>query len=307
MDLSIKGVIPPMITPLSENGDLDVGGLKNLLDHLLNGGVHGIFLLGTTGEGPSLSYGLRKQLITEACKFVSGRVPVFVGITDTAFEHTLEIARHSKDAGADILVVAPPYYFPISQEEMCHYLESLVPKLPLPFLLYNIPSCTSLHLSLETVRKAKELGAIGVKDSSGDMAFLYALLEEFKDTPDFSILAGAELFLSETILNGGHGVVAGGANFYPTLFVKLYEAALVGDLSTIAKLRQEVLKIHSTIYNVGDTATKSIRAIKCALSLMGICEDHMAQPLRKMDAMERAKIKRHLDEFHYSRGKAALN
>lgn len=301
MNLPLKGVIPPVVTPLLENSNLDSKGLKNLIEHLLCGGVHGIFLLGTNGEGPSLGQDLRKQVITEACNIVNGRVPVLVGITDTAFEATLSIAEHSKNAGADALVVAPPYYLPISQKEVCHYLKSLAPKLPLPFLLYNMPSCTKLHLSIETIRKAKELGAIGVKDSSGDLAFFYTLLEEFRCTPDFSIMAGAELFLSEAILNGGHGVVAGGANIFPALFVDFYEAAIAKDMDRVAELRQKVLIIHRTIYSVGDTPTRSIRAIKCALSILGICEDHMAQPLYKMNAEERLKVKNHLNNLEYKK------
>lgn len=301
MKLPLKGIIPPLVTPLLKNKELDSSGLKNLIEHVLEGGVHGIFLLGTNGEGPSLGYALRKQLITEACEIVNHRVPVLVSITDTSLEATLEIAEHSKKSGADALVVAPPYYFPISQQEMVDYLRDLAPMLPLPFLLYNIPSCTKLHLSVETVKKAKDFGAIGIKESSGDMALLYALMEEFKDSPEFSIIAGAELFLSDTIMNGGHGAVAGGANFFPRLFVELYEASLSNDLDKIEELRQQVLKIHNTIYDVGDSATKSIKAIKSALSIMGICSDYMLQPLHKFDVEQQNGIKQYLDQFEYSK------
>lgn len=296
MKLPITGVIPPMVTPLLENMSLDLAGLERLIEHLLSGGVHGIFLLGTNGEGPSLGYGLRKQLISEACRIVNKRVPILVGITDTSLECSLEIAHHSENTGADALVLAPPYYFPISQKEMVGYLENIVPQLPLPFLLYDIPSCTKLHLSLQTVKKAKELGAIGVKDSSGDLADLYYLIEEFKDSPSFSVIAGTELFLPDAVMNGGHGVVAGGANIYPRLFVDLYEASRSYDFKEINVLRQKVLKMHSTLYNLGDSSTKSIKAIKCALSLMNICSDYMAQPLHRFEAEDRIKIKNYLNQ-----------
>lgn len=301
MKLPIKGIIPPLVTPLLETKELDSTGLNNLIEYVLEGGVHGIFLLGTNGEGPSLNIHLKKQLISEACKIVNGRVPVLVSITDTSLEATLEIAEHSKKCGADALVVAPPYYFPISQQEMVDYLKDLAPMLPLPFILYNIPSCTKLHLSVATVKKAKGFGAIGIKESSGDMSLLYTLLEEFKNTPDFSIIAGAELFLSDTIINGGHGAVAGGANFFPRLFVELYEASLSNDLGKIKVLREEVLKVHNTIYNVGSTPTKSIKAIKCALSQMGICSDYMAQPLRRFEAAQQSGVKQYLNQFEYSK------
>ncbi len=286
-----------MVTPLNANGGLDVKGLEKLIEHLINGGVHGIFLLGTNGEAPSLSYALRKELITMACTFIGGRVPVLVGITDTSFDGSLDIAAHSKEAGADAVVVAPPYYLPISQEEMMDYLERLIPQLSLPVMMYNMPSCTKLHLSLETVKKAKELGAIGIKDSSGDMSYFYSLIEAFKETPEFSIIVGTELFLPETIIYGGHGAVAGGANFLPELFVDLYNASLANNMEDIKILRSKVAFVNNSIYCVGKNASRITKGIKCALSVMDICEDHMALPLRKFENREREKVKGYLDQF----------
>ena len=297
MKLPLKGIIPPMITPLKDNGELDIEGLQRLVEHLISGGVHGIFLLGTNGEAPSLTYALRKELISNACNFIDGRVPVLVGITDTSFEGSLEIANHSKEAGADAVVIAPPYYFPISQDEMVEYLENLVPELPLPFIMYNMPSCTKMHLSLETVKRAKELGCIGIKDSSGDVGYFYSLIEEFKDSPEFSLITGTEMFLSDTILNGGHGAVAGGANFFPRLFVDLYEASLVNDSILISELREKVMKLYTTIYSVGIHISRYTKGTKCALSVMGICNDYMAHPLRKFDEPERKRIKEYIEEF----------
>ncbi len=288
-----------MITPLLENKELDLSGLNKLVNHLVDGGVHGIFILGTTGEGPSLSYEVRKQLITETCKIVNKKVPVLVGITDTSFDGTMEIANHAKEVGADALVVAPPYYFPISQEEMGDYLESLLPLLPLPFMLYNMPSCTKLHLSIEVVKRAKELGAIGIKDSSGDLTYLYMLIEEFKDDPLFSVIAGTELFLPETIMNGGHGAVAGGANFFPKLFVDLYNAAEGKDLEKIKSLREKVLKIHKTIYEVGEYSSRHIKGTKAALLAMNICQDHSAEPLQRFTEAQRSLIEEYISQFNY--------
>ena len=288
-----------MVTPLLENKELDLVGLKNLLEHLINGGVHGIFILGTTGEGPSLSYAVRKQLVSETCRIVNKKVPVLVGITDTSFDGTLEIANHAKKVGADALVVAPPYYFPIAQEEMGDYLESLVPMLPLPFMLYNMPSCTKLHLSIEVVRRAKELGAIGIKDSSGDLSYLYMLIEEFKSDPAFSIIAGTELFLPETIMYGGHGSVAGGANFFPRLFVDLYEAAMAQNLEKVKLLRDKVIKVHQTIYEVGEYPSRHIKGTKAALMAMGICQDHNAEPLDRFTEEQRNRIKKYIAQFNY--------
>ena len=293
----LKGIIPPVITPLINNNTLDVDGLKRLIEHLINGGVHGLFLLGTNGEAPSLNYKLRKELITKACEFNNNRVPILVGITDTSFDGSIEIANHAHSQGAQAVVVAPPYYMPISQNEMMTYLEDLSSALPLPFVLYNMPSCTKLHLSIKTVKKARELGAIGIKDSSGDMTYLYTLINEFKEYPDFSVMVGTELYLSDMVMNGGDGAVAGGANIFPKLFVDLYEASLNKDLETINLLRKKVLKIYNTLYNIGDTPTRITTATKCALSKMGICNSYMAHPLGEFNEKNRNLVAQYLTEL----------
>lgn len=300
MKLPLRGIIPPIVTPLLNNNEIDQQGLENLIEHLISGGVHGIFLLGTTGEATNLSYQLRKEFIAKSCALINKRIPVVVGITDTSFGGSLEIAETAESAGADAVVIAAPYYVPISQNEMVQYLEDLVPELPLPFLMYNMPSCTKMHMSLETVKKAKELGAIGIKDSSGDLAYLYSIIEALKDSPEFSIIAGSEIFLPETIFNGGHGAVAGGANLFPRLFVDLYDASMERDLTKIALLREKVIQIENKIYNVGKNSSKYIKSIKCALSEMGICGDYVAHPFRKFDEVERNLIKLNLKGLNKS-------
>jgi 2-dehydro-3-deoxy-D-pentonate aldolase len=295
MKLPIGGIIPPLVTPLLDNNTLDITGLERLIEYLLSGGVHGLFILGTTGEATSLNYNLRKELIKRTSEIVNHRVPVVVGITDTSLHGSLEIAEYAKDAELDGVVIAPPYYVPIAQEEMREYLENIAPKLPLPFIMYDMPSCTKMHMSVETIKKAKDLGAIGIKDSSGDMAYLFSLIQEFKSSPDFSIIAGTELFLPDTILQGGHGAVAGGANLFPKLFVDLYNASIDRDLDKIAVLREKVMMIDITIFSVGKHKSRIIKGIKSALSVMDICNDYVALPLRKFRSEDRKKIEEHVD------------
>jgi 4-hydroxy-tetrahydrodipicolinate synthase len=271
--------------------------LEKLIEHLISGGVHGVFILGTNGEAPSLSYRLRKEFIKRTCELVNHRVPVLVGISDTSFAGSLDISDYSKQQGADAVVVAPPYYYPLVQEELVDYFEDLSAKLPLPFILYNMPSHTKIHLTVETVKRAKELGAQGIKDSSGDMFYMYSLIEEFKDSPDFSIFTGTELFLPETIKYGGHGAVAGGANMFPELFVSLYEASLRNDLEMIARLRKKVIMLYNTVYNVGKYPSRITKGTKCGLSVMGICNDYMAPPFRKFNPAERKQIEKHIEEI----------
>lgn len=299
MKLPLKGIIPPIVTPLLNNNEIDSEGLEKLIEHLISGGVHGIFLLGTTGEAPNLSYAVRKDFIAKSCELINKRVPVMVGITDTCIDGSLDIATTSKEAGADALVIAPPYYVPMEQIEMVEYLETIVAQLPLPFLMYNMPSCTKIHMTIETIKRAKELGAIGIKDSSGNMTYLYSLIEAFKDSPEFSILAGSELFMPETIFHGGHGAVAGGANIFPRLYVELYEASVAKDFTKVSELRDQIILVEQKIYNVGQYTSKYIKTIKSALNALGICNDFVAQPFRRFNEAERNQIKKNIKSFDF--------
>jgi len=297
MNSPLKGIITPLITPLANYKELDLPGTQRLIEHQISGKVDALFILGSTGEGPSLSYALRKELISRVCEWVDQRIPVLVGITDTSLEGSLEISAHAESAGADAVVIAPPYYYPIADEEIVLYLQQLASGLSLPFVLYNMPSHTKLHLSVEIVKQAHELGAIGIKDSSGDMLFLNSLLNAFKESPGFSILSGTELFLPETIRYGGHGGVTGGANLFPELFASLYLAAVSDDSESILKLRETVSMIYETIYRVGKDSSRFLQSYKCGLSVMGICNDYMAPPLQSFGPAERKQMETYMNEF----------
>lgn len=294
----LKGIIPPMITPLLDRDTLDVTGLERLIEHILGGGVHGLFILGTTGEAPSLSYRLRYELIDRACKQVNGRVPVLVGITDTCFTESINTANKARDAGAHAVVLAPPYYFPAGQAELLEYIEHLTPELPLPLFLYNMPSLTKAVIEPQTVQAAANIsGIVGLKDSSGNMVYFHKLQSLLKDHPDFALLVGREELLAETVLLGGHGGVSGGANFIPKLYVDLYNAACSRDLPTIEALHEKVMKISSAIYSVGRYESSYLKGLKCALSCLNICSDFLAEPFHRFRSTERDVIRRHLEEL----------
>ena len=151
MDNMLKGIVPPMITPLLDNDTLDREGTVKLVEHLLSAGVHGLFLLGTTGEGPSLSYKLRYEFVELVCKTNNGRVPVLVAVTDTSFNESVRLAEYAKECGADAVVAAPPYYFPGNQKELVDYFKALADALPLPLYLYNMPSKVHVFLNVTSV------------------------------------------------------------------------------------------------------------------------------------------------------------
>jgi dihydrodipicolinate synthase/N-acetylneuraminate lyase len=298
MNTPLTGIVPPMITPLIERDELDLAGLERLIEHILAGGISGIFILGTTGEGPGLSYQLRRELISQVCRQVNQRVPVLVGITDTSFVESVHLAQYAANSGADAVVAAPPYYLPEAQPELQEYIDHLVPELPLPLFLYNMPALTKVHFELETVRRAlDEPRIIGFKDSSGDLGYFKAVAELIRQRPDWSLFIGPEEKLFDSLQLGGYGGVSGGANLFPKLYVKLVEAWRSGQLDRARELQNQIQRVSDAIYRVGRHSSSIIKGIKCALACQGICDDFMAEPFHRFRAEERALVKDRLEEI----------
>jgi 2-dehydro-3-deoxy-D-pentonate aldolase len=160
--------------------------------------------------------------------------------------------------------------------------------------MYDQPGCTKMHMSVETIKKAKDMGAVGVKDSSGDMSYHIALIHEFKHSSDFCILTGTELFLPETIFHGGHGAVPGGANIFPKLFVDLYNASVKRDFEKVELLHEVVIALNNSIYSVTRGNSRILKGIKSSLKIMNICNDYIAMPLRSHSKEERLKVEHYL-------------
>ncbi len=291
----LTGIVPPLVTPLSDRDTIDREGLHRLLDHVIAGGVSGVFILGSTGEAPSLSYRLRRELIRLSCEIVSGRIPVLVGVTDTAFVETIELAQVAKDAGAAAAVLTTPYYFPAGQTELTQYVDHIVAEIPLPLMLYNMPALTKVWLEIDTIRGlAHHQKIVGVKDSSGDLDYFARLAALKSQRPDWTIMIGPEHLMPQAVALGGDGGVNGAANFYPELFVSLYRAAAAGDEAKVAALMRRVDALQQ-IYNVGKYGSRFIKATKCACSLLGICSDTLAEPFNHFLPPERKRVKEILD------------
>lgn len=299
----INGIIPPLVTPLADRDTLDVDGLGRLLEHVVVGGVKGVFILGTTGEAPSLSYRLRREVIERVCQQIDRRVPVFVGITDTAFIESVALAKVAADAGADALVLTTPYYFPAGQTELVDYVNHLIPELPLPLMLYNMPSLTKVWFELETLQRlSAHEKIVGVKDSSGDMDYFAKLIGLRQERPDWQFHVGPEHLLVDAIRLGGDGGVNGGANIFPELFVKTCRAAKEEDTAALVPL-QAAIEALQQIYETGKYSSRFIKATKSALSIRGICSDFMAEPFHRFKAPERARVEAILGELNPLLGK----
>ena len=291
MNAPLSGIIPPLVTPLLDDDVLDVEGLNRLIEHLITGGVHALFVLGTTGEAQSLSYKLRVEMIKNICRITKGRLPVLVCISDTSIVESVNLARIAADNGADAVVSAPPYYFAAGQPELIEFYENLTPQLPLPLFLYNMPTHTKVNFAPATIQRiAEDPRVIGFKDSSANAVYFQSVMYALKERQDFSMLVGPEEIMAESVLLGAHGGVNGGANMFPELYVELYNAAKNTNLEELKRLQEKVMQISATIYTVGQHGSSYLKGLKCALNLLGICSDYVAAPFHKFEQREREKI-----------------
>jgi 4-hydroxy-tetrahydrodipicolinate synthase len=296
MQLPLRGIIPPLITPLAPDGRLDVAGLGRVIEHVLGGGVHAIFILGTTGEATSLPQDVRRGLIENTVRFVGGRAPVLVGVTDTVVAQGVALARFAADHGADGVVVSTPYYVVPSQSELIRYVEAFVEQQPLPVVLYNIPHMTKTAFAPETVRElARNPRVIGMKDSSGDLPY-FESIRPLTDRADFAFLIGNEPLLAAGIERGAHGSIPSGANLAPRLFVEAHAALSVRSAGA-GELFEKVKQLRA-LYTQRAGAAGVIRAIKGALAALGVCGAEMAPPFEASPPEEREQLRRRLDELH---------
>lgn len=275
----ISGVIPPLVTPLTDGLVFDKEAFGRLIEHVIEGNVHGIFIMGTNGEGASLNLNTRKNIIESSVPLISGRVPLFVNISSTSYLDTIDLAEYASGAGADYVVLTPPYYFGMNQCELRRYFETVADWSNLPLFMYNAPQYTGNELAPETVSiLASHDNIIGIKDSSGNTDYINGLLDDRKDN-DFSILIGTEKILGECVLNGCDGGVSGGGNLFPKLYVKMYQAASNKDLDQMKHYQTIINNVYKYIYEVSDSPMAILIGLKYALSVKGIISESLAIPV----------------------------
>lgn len=293
----IEGIVPPMITPLLDEDNLDMKGLDNLINHLISGGVHGIFLLGTTGEGPSLKLSLRSELIKKVCELVNKRVPILVGLMDTSYKESVHLANRARKWGADAAVIAPPCFFQIGQAELYEFVDQMVEEITLPVYLYNNPGLTKVSFDLGTAEKLLSKDNVkGIKDSSGDMIYHQKLQNHTKDSGT-SLFMGPEELLLESLIMGGNGGIPGGANIAPRLYVELYDTFISGKWKKARDLQRRVLQLSNIVYSGdGYGAGEVVNGIKSTLKQLGLCSDYVAKPLNKASSKKVNGIKDWLAE-----------
>jgi 4-hydroxy-tetrahydrodipicolinate synthase len=293
--LPLRGIVPPTVTPLDRAHRLDRGSFTRVLEHLLAGGVHGIFVLGSTSEVVFHDADVRREIVEHAVGIVNGRVPVLVGAVDPTTQRVIEHARAAKAAGADGIVVTAPFYARTSQAEIIDHFRFVRDAVDIPLIAYDIPVCVHVKLERATVATLMREGVIaGLKDSSGDEGnFRYALMDG-AERPDFFAMTGAELTADCAMLMGAHGIVPGLANVDPHAYVRLYEAAGRGDWAA-ARAEQEHLCRLFEIVRVGLPRTSvgaaGVGGFKTAMTLLGIIDDNvMALPQRTLEGGEIERV-----------------
>ena len=277
---TIKGIIPPMITPLKGDDQIDREGTVRL------------------------SYKCRYDFVELVCRTVAGRVPVLVGVTDTSLDESVKLARHAAACGAVGVVAAAPYYFAPSQQELIEYYTALADALPLPLFLYNMPSHVKVFLEPATIKAlADHPNIVGLKDSSANMTYFQTLLYHLGDREDFALYVGPEELTGESVVMGADGGVNGGANIFPELYVEMYDAAAAHDIARVRRLQHRIMQISTSLYTVGKYGSSYLKGVKCALSLLGICDDYLSYPYRKFRTEERDRIRQALGALGIKCGK----
>ncbi|MAT73295.1 MAG: dihydrodipicolinate synthase family protein [Planctomycetaceae bacterium] len=288
----IRGIVPPLATPLTAAGEVDVPALARLVDHVIAGGVHGLFALGTTGEGPSLAAAEQRLVLSTVAAQADGRVPVLAGVSAASLGESLALAAHAADCGCDAIVATPPFYFAVSQAAIADYYRQLARTAPLPTVLYNMPAVAKLTIEPETISQLiDEPGIVALKDSSGDLNYFAAALRAVSRRVDFPVLVGPEHLLARTLAMGGAGGVCGGANIFPTVFASLYDAHLCDDAPRVAAAHQLVELIQKVYAAGGPLSVPSVIAqCKAALEARGLCRRTTKPPIAAATDAQAAQV-----------------
>jgi 4-hydroxy-tetrahydrodipicolinate synthase len=240
----ITGIFAPNLVPLDDQGDVNEPELRRFVDWLIERGVHGLFVNGTTGEFTRFTPDERRHVVRIVCEQANGRVPVVAGTGEPNVRETLRACETHLACGARAAAVVSPYYFKLGQEAIEAYFREIAAQSPIDVLLYNIPACAS-PMSLDTIRRLSELPrVIGIKESSGDVGFMLRLLAAVRrDRPDFSVLTGSEAVLVPMLLTGVDGGTHSIANVVPEALRTMYDAVRGGRLNEAAEMQARVIEL----------------------------------------------------------------
>ncbi|SFL86064.1 4-hydroxy-tetrahydrodipicolinate synthase [Pelosinus propionicus] len=231
MDISfIKGVIPPVVTPVNKDDQVDEVVFRQIIEHVIGGGVHGVFVLGSNGEFYGLDYNEQKRAIEIAIDQVRGRVPVYAGIGAITTKESVKLAKMAEEAGTQAITVLPPMFISPNEEELYQHFVTIAEATSLPILIYNNPDRLKVNISANLVERLANIpNIVGAKDSSGDLTLTSEYIRRTRGN-GFKVMAGRDTMILGTLVYGGVGCVAATANIAPKLVVKIYDTFMAGDI-----------------------------------------------------------------------------
>lgn len=265
--VEIRGIIPPIITPMNPDESLNLPELRRQVDRQLDGGVHALFCFGTNGEGYILTQEEKRLVLETVMDQVNGRVPVYAGTGCISTRETIQQCQMAQAVGADVLSVITPSFAAASQEELYEHYRAVAESVDLPIVLYNIPARTGNALAPSTVARLAQIdNIVGVKDSSGNFTNLLSYLSAGKSRPDgsFATLSGNDQLIVWTLLAGGAGGIAGCANVYPHVMASIYDLFMEGKIDQAIAANESIASFRAC-FQYGNPNT----IVKTAVELLG--------------------------------------
>ena len=284
-----NGVVVPMVTPVTPNGFLDKPAVERIIRSFVQAGVSPL-LMGTTGEGNSVSTIDGQELIETAVKAAEGQITIYAGLTGNCFNEQLKQAGYYSASGADVIVATLPSYYSLTPEQMENYYRRLADSIKGPLMLYNIAATTHMSIPIDVIeRLAAHPNIVGLKDSERDLERMEKCIAIADERDDFAYFCGWAAQSAKSLELGGNGIVPSTANFVPGMFRQLYDAAVSGDMETAYRLQDETNEI-AKLYQAGRTLGQSLTALKVMMQTRGLCTPDMLMPLTRLSAEEEAAI-----------------
>lgn len=282
-----KGIIPPIVTPIDENGDVNYKVLEELADHLIKEGVHGLFPMGTTGEFYGVELEDYKKILETVKKAADGRVPVYGGVNSISTRGAIKLLRICEDVKVDAISVLTPMFISQTQDELYKYYETIASHSSLPIVLYNNKPKTNITIEPSTVEKLSKIeNIVGVKDSTGDMTNTAEYIRLTRDNDNFNVLLGRDTLIYAGLCCGATGAIASCANVAPKLTVSIYEKFIAGDLKGSLEAQFSLAPIR-IISNMGTFPA----VIKEGLVQQGINVGKCLDPIQRLNDSEISKLR----------------
>jgi len=289
----VSGVLVALATPLNRDGSVDEPSITRLVEHVLAGGVHGLLPLGSTGEGAALDEAARRRVLSAVVEAGAGRVPVICGVAQASVASVRTEIESAARLGADAVLVAPPFYYPMDQASVLAFYRRIAEDAPVPILVYNIPQFTKVVVEPATIATLAAQGAVkGVKDSSRDFEYFEGVCIATREVDGFRVFTGSDSMLVASLAAGGSGTICGAANIAPDWVVRVYDDYARGDLAAARAGQDKVYRLVMALR--GDVFPS---AIKAALHMLGICEPWPAPPATRLDERRESRLRDRLAEL----------